>query len=198
MLVSSTIWGPMIQKLELKSLCSLILEKTINDPDKYQSGRTKIFFRAGMLAALESFRSGRLNAMVTVVQKNMRRHMAVKHYQELRRATIKIQTWWRGITAKRFVQHVRRETAAIRLQKAARTFVQRKRFVDVRLAVVRFQSRTSQFRPFTSPSHLLCRRSRCAGSSCIQRKKAQACYYTFANSFAWSVSPDYSQNSKKH
>lgn len=141
MLVSSAHWGPMIQKLELKQLCSLILDTTINDPDKYQAGKTKIFFRAGMLAALESLRSDRLNAMVTVVQKNMRRHMAVKHYKELRAATIKIQTWWRGIMAKRLVAFIRRETVAIRLQKMARRFIQRKRFTDIRTAIVRFQSR---------------------------------------------------------
>ncbi|KAH9174245.1 myosin 5 [Lactarius sanguifluus] len=141
MLISSSQWGPMIQNLELNSLCSLILDKTINDPDKYQNGKTKIFFRAGMLAALETLRADRLNAMVTVVQKNMRRHMAMKRYREMRVAAIKIQTWWRGIMARRFVAQVRRENAAVRLQKAARRYVQRKRFTEVRTAVVRFQSR---------------------------------------------------------
>ncbi|KAH9056633.1 myosin 5 [Lactarius vividus] len=100
---------------------------TINDPDKYQNGKTKIFFRAGMLAALETLRADRLNAMVTVVQKNMRRHMAMKRYREMRVAAIKIQTWWRGIMARRFVAQVRRENAA--------------RFTEIRTAVVRFQSR---------------------------------------------------------
>ncbi|KAK7043716.1 Myosin type-2 heavy chain 1 [Paramarasmius palmivorus] len=141
MLVPSTIWQPLIQSLELKKLCSIILEKTINDQDKYQNGLTKIFFRAGMLAALESLRSDRLNAMVTVVQKNMRRRMAVKKYQELRTATIKIQTWWRGVMAKRLVEHVRRETAALRLQKAVRGFVQRKKYQGTRRAIILFQSR---------------------------------------------------------
>ncbi|KAH9001669.1 myosin 5 [Lactarius akahatsu] len=141
MLISSSQWGPMIQNLELNSLCSLILDKTINDPDKYQNGKTKIFFRAGMLAALETLRADRLNAMVTVVQKNMRRHMAMKRYREMRVAAIKIQTWWRGIMARRFVAQVRRENAAVRLQKAARRYVQRKRFTEIRTAVVRFQSR---------------------------------------------------------
>ena len=64
MLVHSSEWEPMIKNLELKPLCARILEKTINDPDKYQPGLTKIFFRAGMLAALESLRSDRLNALV--------------------------------------------------------------------------------------------------------------------------------------
>ncbi|KAF8652757.1 hypothetical protein AX16_004253 [Volvariella volvacea WC 439] len=141
MLVPSSQWQPMIQSLDLRKLCSVILEKTIADPDMYQSGLTKIFFRAGMLAALESLRSNRLNAMVTVVQKNMRRHMAVKHYRTLRASTIRIQTWWRGIMARRLVQHVRREVSALRLQTALRSFIQRKKFLDVRRAITLFQSR---------------------------------------------------------
>ena len=134
----------MIQRLELKILCSLILRMTINDPDKYQSGLTKIFFRAGMLAALESLRSDRLNYLVTVVQKNMLRHMAVTKYRAFRAATIKVQTWWRGVAAKKFVAHIRREVAAIRLQKAVRRFVQRRGFLHVRRAVIALQSRKHQ------------------------------------------------------
>lgn len=135
----------MIRNLELKPLCNLILERTINDPDKYQSGLTKIFFRAGMLAALESLRSGRLNQLVTTIQKNMRRKMAVKKYKELRSATIRIQTWWRGIMARKLVDGVRKTVAATRLQSALRRYAQRKRFLDMRQAIVRFQSRRSSF-----------------------------------------------------
>lgn len=141
MLVPSADWQPMIQHMELRPLCSLILERTINDPDKYQSGLTKIFFRAGMLAALESLRSEKLNALVTVVQKNMRRRMAVKKYQELRRATIKIQTWWRGILARRLVENIRRDFAARRLQTGIRRFIQRSNFLQTRRSTVLFQSR---------------------------------------------------------
>jgi myosin-5 len=140
MLVNSENWSRMIQNLELQPLCSLILEKTINDPEKYQNGLTKIFFRAGMLAALESLRSGRLNALVTTVQKNMRRRLAVKKYQAMRTAAIKIQTWWRGISARKFVMGVRREVLAIKLQTVSRRFMQRRFLKDVRTAIVRFQS----------------------------------------------------------
>ncbi|KAG2061404.1 myosin 5 [Suillus hirtellus] len=141
MLVPSADWQPMIQHMELRPLCSLILERTINDPDKYQSGLTKIFFRAGMLAALESLRSEKLNALVTIVQKNMRRRMAVKKYQDLRRATIKIQTWWRGILARRLVENIRRDFAARRLQTGIRRFIQRSNFLQTRQSIVLFQSR---------------------------------------------------------
>ncbi|KAK0197407.1 myosin 5 [Armillaria mellea] len=141
MLVPSSVWQPLIQSLDLRQLCTAILGKTLEDPDKHQNGLTKIFFRAGMLAALESMRTDRLNAMVTVVQKNMRRRMAVKKYQELRHATIRIQTWWRGIRARRLVEHIRREVAAKRLQTAIRRFIQRTRFLDIKRGITLFQSR---------------------------------------------------------
>lgn len=141
MLVNSKSWAPMIKRLEIKPLCDLILRSTISDEDKYQSGLTKIFFRAGMLAAMEALRSERLNALVTVVQKNMRRRMAVKKYRAARQAAIVIQTWWRGVMAKILVKKIRREAAAQRLQKTIRSYVQRQQFLAVRRAVIGLQSR---------------------------------------------------------
>jgi myosin heavy subunit len=189
MLVPSSQWSPMIQSLELNGLCSLILERTINDPDKYQNGKTKIFFRAGMLAALEALRADRLNAMVTVVQKNMRRHMYMKRYREMRIAAIRIQTWWRGVIARRFVARVRRETAAIRFQKAARRYVQRRRFTEIRKTVVHFQSRT--YIMCTSPpaliAEVLFRNPGRPGSSRIQGTTTESRNYTFAEPFPWDV-----------
>jgi len=134
--------------MDLRRLCSSILEKTIADSDMYQNGRTKIFFRAGMLAALESLRSGRLNELAIVVQKNMRRRMAVKRYQEIRNATIKIQTWWRRIMARRIVEKMRRETSAQRLQTGIRRYLQRKRYLEVLRGVTLFQSRRCFFNPY--------------------------------------------------
>jgi myosin-5 len=131
----------MIQTLDLRQLCSAILEKTIADPDMYQHGKSKIFFRAGMLAALETFRSDRLYTMVTVVQKNIRRRQAMQKYRKLRQSTIKIQTWWRGILARRLAENLRREASAVRLQRGIRSFIQRKRFLDTRQGIVLFQSR---------------------------------------------------------
>lgn len=189
MLVPSSQWGPMIQRMELNGLCSLILERTINDPDKYQNGKTKIFFRAGMLAALETLRADRLNAMVTVVQKNMRRHVCMKRYREMRTAAIRIQTWWRGFLARRFVVQVRRETAAIRFQKAARRYIQRKRFTDLRTTVVRFQSRTYiVFTPFLALIvEILHRNPGLTGSSHIQGTTTGTRNHTFAKSIPRNV-----------
>ena len=183
----------MIQNLQLQQLCNLILERTINDPDKYQSGLTKIFFRAGMLAALESLRSNRLNALVTVVQKNMRRKMAVKKYQELRKATIKIQTWWRGIMARKFVEGVRRTVAATRLQAAVRRYTQRRRFLDVRNAVVRFQSRKftlvcSAWESQGGVTNCILRCPRSSSSSYVQGLTSGPRSYDPTKPIPWTVS----------
>lgn len=119
----------------------MILGKTIPDEDKYQVGLTKIFFRAGMLAFLEGLRSDRLNYLVTAVQKNMKRMLLRKKYIKMRSSAIKIQTWWRGIMARRLVLSIRKELAAKRYQCLARRYIQRKRFVDLRNSVILVQSR---------------------------------------------------------
>ncbi|WVR04411.1 hypothetical protein IAU60_001413 [Kwoniella sp. DSM 27419] len=137
MLVSSKEWSA---DMGYRGLCSLILEKTLKDEDKYQMGLTKIFFRAGMLALLESLRSARLNELVTLIQKNIRRRIAYKEYQTLRKSTIRIQAWWKGILARRLVEQKRRETAAIRIQRVARGWLARKHYKEARDAVIKIQS----------------------------------------------------------
>ncbi|KAG9074341.1 Myosin type-2 heavy chain 1 [Ceratobasidium sp. UAMH 11750] len=137
MLVHSKNWNA---QTAIKDLCGMILNVTIKDEDKYQAGLTKIFFRAGMLAYLEAQRSDKLNSLVTLVQKNVRRQLAMTKYRRLKAATIVVQTWWRGVMARKFVRQVREEVAARRLQKASRRFIQRKLFLDVHKSVVALQS----------------------------------------------------------
>jgi myosin-5 len=128
-----------------KSFCTTILDKTLTDPDKYQIGLTKVFLRAGMLAYLESRRLDRLNSLATIIQKNFKRTMGRNRYLRLRKSSIKLQTWWRGIMAKRFVLAIRKEVAARRLQAAARRFVQRRKFLEVQGSVIKLQARKFKF-----------------------------------------------------
>ncbi len=74
--MQSKFWG----FADEKEFCNSILSATINDEDKYQLGLTKIFFRAGMLALLESLRTQRLNYLVTLVQKNVKRMFARRDF----------------------------------------------------------------------------------------------------------------------
>ncbi|KAM0754413.1 myosin V [Meredithblackwellia eburnea MCA 4105] len=135
MLVKSDQWGS-----DLRTFSTRILEATIKEEDKYQVGLTKIFFRAGLLARFEQYRTNRLNALVTLMQKNFKRHMAVKQYSDIRKATIGIQTVWRATLAKRKAEELRRTRAAILIQRNARGFLQRSKFLQARQAVVGIQS----------------------------------------------------------
>jgi len=137
-LVSSKEWS---SNSDVRELCSAILAKTLKEEDKYQIGLTKIFFRAGMLALLESLRTQRLNELVTLVQKNVRRRVAYKQYQDLRKKTIHIQAWWRGVLARKFVENLKRETAAIKIQRTARGWLARKKYIEMRQAVIKIQAR---------------------------------------------------------
>jgi myosin-5 len=135
-LVPSSQWGFTNERAFAHS----ILSATIDDEDKYQLGLTKIFFRAGMLALLESLRTQRLNFLVTLVQKNVKRMLARRQYLRQRSAAVKIQSWWRGEMGRRLAARVRKEKAAILIQKVARGYVERQRFLSLRNSVVKAQA----------------------------------------------------------
>ncbi|SCZ93083.1 BZ3500_MvSof-1268-A1-R1_Chr6-2g08450 [Microbotryum saponariae] len=135
MLVNSRVWGT-----ESREMCKQILETSIKEEDKYQVGLTKIFFRAGLLARFEQLRSQRLNALATLMQKNVRRHQALKSYQNLRRAVIGTQARWRATLARRAAEKERRDRAAVIIQSNMRGHLQRLRFVRARHAIVAVQA----------------------------------------------------------
>jgi myosin-5 len=125
---------------DVKAFCQLLLQRTLRDEDKYQIGLSKIFFRAGMVAQLEALRTARLNALVTLVQKNVRRRIAYKQYQDLRKKTITIQAWWRGVLGRRLAEETRKHAAAVLIQRASRAYLQRRSYQQTRQAVVTIQS----------------------------------------------------------
>ncbi|KAK0545973.1 Myosin type-2 heavy chain 1 [Tilletia horrida] len=141
MLVNSRNWD-MSSMAKVRELAEFILKSIITEKDKYQIGLTKIFFRAGMLALFEQRRTDRLNALTTLMQKNMRRHLYQKRYQQTRTQTIRIQAWWRVMLAKRYVENLRKDTAATLIQTQIRAFVARQKHVRAIAAVTMIQSIT--------------------------------------------------------
>ncbi|KAK4058503.1 Myosin type-2 heavy chain 1 [Microbotryomycetes sp. JL221] len=135
MLVSSEYWSG-----DIKNLCTLVLESAIKQEDKYQVGLTKIFFRAGLLAQFEQLRTNRLNMMATLIQRNVRKHLAVKSYQTLRKAVIGVQTIWRAMMARRKAEEERRTRAAVLIQRNARGFVERRKYLRARQSIVDVQA----------------------------------------------------------
>ncbi|KAK9467430.1 P-loop containing nucleoside triphosphate hydrolase protein [Lipomyces arxii] len=117
-----------------------ILSKTITQENKYQLGKTKIFFRAGMLAYLENLRSQRLNHAATLIQKNWRRLYYRKRYLEIMRSIVKTQAVVRGHLTRMRVENIRQNAAAAQIQTAWRAFYARKEYQDVCTAVIKTQS----------------------------------------------------------
>lgn len=138
MLLNSDSWGKAAQ--DPKNFSNMILMNTIKDEDKFQIGLTKIFLRAGMLAYLESKRLDRLNALATVIQKNFKRTMQRRKYLRMRESSIRIQTWWRGAMARKMLSDMKKEASVSRLQRAARMFIQRSRFLAVHNATTKLQA----------------------------------------------------------
>uniref|UniRef100_A0A8C9TW70 Myosin VA n=1 Tax=Scleropages formosus TaxID=113540 RepID=A0A8C9TW70_SCLFO len=122
-----------------KLTCKNVLEKLVQDPDKYQFGKTKIFFRAGQVAYLEKLRADKLRAACIRIQKTIRCWLARKKYLRMKSAAISIQRYVRGYQARCLAKFLRRTRAAIIIQKYQRMYVERKRYKRQQAAALAIQ-----------------------------------------------------------
>ncbi|EPS37177.1 hypothetical protein H072_9168 [Dactylellina haptotyla CBS 200.50] len=134
MLLKSTEWG------ESRNMGLAILKKTIHEEDKYQLGKTKIFFRAGMLAYLENLRTARLNEAAILIQKNLRMRYYRRRYLETMNSLRAFQSLARGWMARTKAQEMRRVYAATTIQRVWRGQKQRKMYLATRKSLIRLQA----------------------------------------------------------
>uniref|UniRef100_A0A2K6B4A3 Unconventional myosin-Va n=1 Tax=Macaca nemestrina TaxID=9545 RepID=A0A2K6B4A3_MACNE len=123
-----------------KQTCKNVLEKLILDKDKYQFGKTKIFFRAGQVAYLEKLRADKLRAACIRIQKTIRGWLLRKKYLRMRKAAITVQRYVRGYQARCYAKFLRRTKAATIIQKYWRMFVVCRRYKIRRAATIVLQS----------------------------------------------------------
>ncbi|XDB63967.1 hypothetical protein ABFV05_017583 [Capra hircus] len=123
-----------------KAICRSVLESLIKDPDKFQFGRTKIFFRAGQVAYLEKLRADKFRAATIMIQKTVRGWLQKQKYRRLKGATLTLQRHCRGHLARRLAKHLRRTRAAVVLQKQYRMQRARRAYQRVRRAAVVIQA----------------------------------------------------------
>ncbi|XP_068180938.1 unconventional myosin-Va isoform X7 [Antennarius striatus] len=123
-----------------KLTCKNVLEKLVEDQDKYQFGKTKIFFRAGQVAYLEKLRADKLRAACIRIQKTIRCWLARKKYLRMRSAAITIQRFIRGYQARCLVKFLRRTRAATIIQKYRRMYVEKKRYRQKQAAALAMQT----------------------------------------------------------
>ncbi|XP_078540969.1 unconventional myosin-Va isoform X2 [Lissotriton helveticus] len=124
-----------------KQTCKNVLEKLILDNNKYQFGKTKIFFRAGQVAYMEKIRADKLRVACIRIQKTIRGWLMRKKYLRMKDAAINIQRYVRGYQARRYVQFLRRTRAAIIIQKFQRMFVLRQKYRRMQAFTIALQAR---------------------------------------------------------
>ncbi|XP_067003336.2 unconventional myosin-Va [Anabrus simplex] len=130
-----------IMRNDMKGTCERILQNFIKDSDKFQFGKTKIFFRAGQVAYLEKLRADKLKECCIIIQKQVRAFICRKKYLRIQRATRCIQRYVRGYLARRRVYHIRRRKAAVTIQKYVRGWVKYSQYQRSKRCIVALQAR---------------------------------------------------------
>uniref|UniRef100_A0A4W3JK75 Myosin VB n=1 Tax=Callorhinchus milii TaxID=7868 RepID=A0A4W3JK75_CALMI len=125
-----------------KETCKRLLEIVVKDPDKFQFGRTKIFFRAGQVAYLEKLRADKFRGACISIQKTVRGWLQRSRYRSMRAAAINIQRHVRGHQARRLAESLRQRRAALVLQKQWRMLAVRTQYLQLRSATVTIQAHT--------------------------------------------------------
>jgi len=96
----------------------------------WQLGRTRVFLRAGQLAALEGARGRALTRSAVVIQSAWRGRAARAQLRQARAAATAIQARWRGVLGRRAARDAAGAGAALKIQAAWRAHKARKAFLD--------------------------------------------------------------------
>ncbi|XP_072227603.1 unconventional myosin-Vb isoform X2 [Leuresthes tenuis] len=123
-----------------KMVCKNLLETLIKEPDMYQFGKTKIFFRAGQVAYLEKLRADRFRSACIKIQKTVRGWLQRVRYRKIRKTAVTLQRYGRGYLARRYAEFLRLSRAALVCQKQYRMVRERRAFLAVRRATVTIQA----------------------------------------------------------
>ncbi|KAL8814786.1 MAG: hypothetical protein Q9223_006020 [Gallowayella weberi] len=139
MLIPSQSWTSEIQEMANAILTRALGQGANRGLDKYQLGLTKIFFRAGMLAFLESLRTSRLKDCAIMIQKNLRCKYHRRKYLEARGSILLLQALVRGSSARKHAQEARRIQAATVIQKVWKGQKERKHYNEIRDNIILLQ-----------------------------------------------------------
>ncbi|CAH1990989.1 unnamed protein product [Acanthoscelides obtectus] len=128
-----------IDENNIQDTCKKILNQYIKDPDMYQFGKNKIFFRAGQVAYLEKLRTDKQRQCCIMIQKTIRAFIYRRRYMKMKKSAMLIQRYGRGFLARRLAQSIREQRAVITIQRYVRGFLQRKKFHSIHRCIVGIQ-----------------------------------------------------------
>ncbi|KAK9282242.1 hypothetical protein L1049_005156 [Liquidambar formosana] len=121
-----------------KVACKKILEKI--GLTGSQIGKTKVFLRAGQMAELDARRATVRTNAAKAIRRQIRTHVTRKEFVALRRASIHVQSLWRGKMACKSYEHVKREASAVKIQKYSRRHLARKAYNRIKFSVLVWQT----------------------------------------------------------
>ncbi|XP_037548459.1 unconventional myosin-Vb [Nematolebias whitei] len=130
------------QKPRMSNISFIIIHFADKDPDMFQFGKTKIFFRAGQVAYLEKLRTDKFRSACIKIQKTVRGWLQRIRYHKIRRSAITLQRYGRGYLARRYAEFLRLNRAALICQKQYRMVREQRNFLRIRQAVVTIQAYT--------------------------------------------------------
>ncbi|XP_028555703.1 myosin-9 [Dendrobium catenatum] len=121
-----------------KVACGKILEK--KGLKGWQMGKTKVFLRAGQMAELDARRAEVLGNAAKTIQRQIRTHITHKRFVATRKASILVQSSWRRRLAQKLYEHMRKESAAIKMQKNFRCYWAKNKYTGLRVSVLVLQT----------------------------------------------------------
>ncbi|KAF3439646.1 hypothetical protein FNV43_RR17924 [Rhamnella rubrinervis] len=121
-----------------KTACQMILDK--RGLKGYQIGKMKVFLRAGQMAELDARRAEVLGNAARIIQRQIRTHIARREFVALRNAAIQLQSYLRGVFARKLYEQLRQEAAAMRIQKNFRCHIANKSYSTVRQSAIALQT----------------------------------------------------------
>ncbi|GLC37064.1 hypothetical protein PLESTB_001395600 [Pleodorina starrii] len=124
-----------------RQVCLTLLERFGLHSGQYQLGRTKVFFRPGVLGLVED-RWARMQAAVLTVQSGWRMYRCRVAYLRVLRAAHVMQALWRTrVATLAYKELAARHSAAVVFQSAWRMHAARAHFLRVKRAVIAIQTK---------------------------------------------------------
>ncbi|XP_011007728.1 PREDICTED: myosin-17-like isoform X1 [Populus euphratica] len=121
-----------------KVACQMILDK--KGLIGYQIGKSKVFLRAGQMAELDARRAEVLGNAAKTIQRQIHTYIARKEFISLREAAINLQSYLRGYVSRKLYEQLRREAAALKIEKNFRLYIARESYLRVKSSAITLQT----------------------------------------------------------
>uniref|UniRef100_A0A0D9WJ44 Myosin motor domain-containing protein n=1 Tax=Leersia perrieri TaxID=77586 RepID=A0A0D9WJ44_9ORYZ len=123
--------------------------------------RTKVFLRAGQMAELDARRTEVQNRAARAVQSRFRTHVARQKFLMLRNTSVSFQSFVRAILACKLHLFLRKQAAALKIQKSAHCYFASKSFSELRSSAITLQT---GLRAFGAYNEYICRKQKKAST----------------------------------